>query len=141
MNTQARTLNYIRNVLTNDAQSATKAPGGIYQTVAPSGTATVPWVVYQQYTPLPDIQARGGQLVMGKGQILVAAVGPASQDQAITDCADWFDGLLNTALASFGGATIIRIVRYREFGPVDEFVQPGGVLYTRAGFIYQWWAQ
>ena len=140
--TGSRVLQCIQSTLTNDAQRATKAPGGIWQTAAPVNQAAAPWVAYQMYTSLPDVQGRAGQLVMGHGQALVVAVGPASSGQAIQDCADWFESLLNTLQGvTIGGGTVVRIVRQREFGPVDDYVAQAGVFYTRTGFLYEWWAQ
>lgn len=140
MITQARVFQLIRATLTNDPQSATKAPGGVHQTLAPSETTATPWVVFAQQSPKQDIQGRGGQLVMGRGLITIQAVGPAAQGQAIQDCADWIDALCNTLLGAAGGATLIRLVRDHEIA-YDELVQPAGVLYTHMGFVYEWWAQ
>lgn len=141
-NTQSRVLQCIRSTLANDSQAATKAPGGVWQTAAPVNQAAAPWVAFQQYTVLNDIQGRAGQQVMGHGQILVVAVGPQSSMAAIEACADWFDSLLNTLQGvTIDGVRVTRIVRNREFGPVDDYVAQAGTYYTRTGFLYEWWAE
>lgn len=138
---QARVFQLIRSTLANDAQSATKAPGGIWQTAAPAGTTQMPWVVFAQQATLRDIQARGGQVVMAKGLVTVQAVAQAGGNgQPLQDCADWIDTLINPLLGAAGGATVIRLVRDREIA-YDELVKPVGVLYSHLGFVYQWWAQ
>lgn len=141
-NTQSRVLQFIRSTLANDAQSAAKAPGGIWQTAAPVNQQTAPWVAFQQYTVLSSVQGRAGDQTMGHGLILVTAVGPAALGQAIQDCADWFDALLKMAQGPvIGGVTVTRIALNREFGPVDEYVAQAGGFYTRTGALYEWWAQ
>lgn len=140
MLTQARVFELVDATLRGDSTVMALLVGGLYQTVAPPSVTLTPFGTYAQQSTLRDIQARGGQVVMGKGLITVKAVAEASKATACKQAADRIDTLLNTLVGATDGATVIRVVRDREL-LYDELVKETGVLWTHAGFIYQWWAQ
>jgi len=136
-----RVFQLIDTTLRGDATQMTRLPGGLYQTMLPAtADASQVYGIYAQQTGLQDIQGRAGQTVMGRGMVTVQAIGPADQSPAIVLAADRMDALLNTLLGAAGGATVIRIVRNHELN-YDELVRDTGVLYTHAGYVFEWWAQ
>jgi hypothetical protein len=136
-----RVMQLIDSTLRGDATQMTRLPGGLYQTMLPAiADPSQVYGIYAQQTPLQDIQGRAGQTVMGRGMVTVQAIGPTEQAAAIALAADRMDALLNTLLGSAGGATVIRIVRNHEL-LYDELVKDTGVLYTHAGYVFEWWAQ
>lgn len=144
MLTEARAIQATIAALKSDATlTALLGAGanGIFLQDVPAG-ALDPYAVVAQQATLRDIQARGGQLVMGKGLITVQVIGKATDLSAkLVPAADRIDALLNTlAGVSVNGGTVVRIVRDRELF-YTEPLGDTGVVYAHAGYIYQWWAQ
>ncbi len=136
-----RVFQLIDTTLRGDATMMTRLPGGLYQAVLPATSdPTQIYGIYAQQTPLQDIQGRGGQVVMGRGFITVQAIGPTDQAANVALAADRIDALLNTLLGAVGGATVIRVIRNHEL-LYDELVKNTGVLFTHAGYVFEWWAQ
>jgi hypothetical protein len=126
--------------LTGDATLTAFLTGGIYLREAPQSVVP-PFGILAHQTALPDIQSRGGALVMGRGQMTFTVWGfPVTTVATLVPAADRADTLLNAALGAAGGATIIRIIRDHELY-LKAPVGATGIEMNGVGAVYQWWAQ
>jgi hypothetical protein len=136
----ARAFQLVLSTLSGDATFTSNVTGGIFLREAPQSVVP-PYAVLALQSPLPDIQGRASQVVMGRGLMSVTIWGfPADMVGKLVPAADRADVLLNTLLGSAGGATIIRVVREHEL-LLKGTIGQTGIEEVGVGFVYAWWAQ
>lgn len=138
MQEQARSLQWLMTTLRASTALTAAAPGGVYDSYAPAGTAT-PFVIVQRQSTGQDITGAGHQRFMNRALFTVKVVGEAAKDAAMVTAADAIDAALDRQSGATADGHILACVRENDL-EYPELVN-GSVLWKHLGGEFTVWTQ
>lgn len=130
---------WLRATLVADSTLAGLAPGGVYESVAPKGTAT-PFIVWTPVDMGSDISAVGAIRVMTRFMYQVTAWITGNDFAALDPIVTRIDTLLHKASGTAASGHVLECVR---IGIVDPgvVIETSGRVTRQAGAEFRIWAR
>lgn len=123
---------WLVGVLSTDSILSGYAPGGVYRSLAPVGTAP-PFVIIS-FQSGPDTRTAQGVRILAMPLYQVKAVGPSYETALLVNAASRIDDLLKLASGSVAGGYIASCYRESEL-VLDNLVD--GVQWSEMGGLYR----
>jgi hypothetical protein len=123
---------WLMGILTGDAALMAAAPGGVWEDVAPEGTA-YPFIVFSLQAPT-DVNGLGGRRMWTNATYQVKGVDAGQSYTRLSPIADRLDVLLHRQRGAVSGGVVLSCtrdqpVRYSEFDPATGVYKHLGGLY------------